>query len=203
MLRKALAAVAVSALLVTLGCRSAPLYNVDSAPVSAPKPVTLQDVERAITRHTRIIAINFPHNPTGSHIDENTLRRLAALAADAGVTLFSDEVYRGMEYLPGDLLPAAADLSDTAVSLGVLSKSYALAGLRIGWLRRSPRPAPTALAPAPPARPVGRHWRDSLRTGKRNDAIQLRVPPAGPGANRWRRRHRFAGPSGAWHRSCS
>ena len=50
MLCKALAAIAVSALLVTLGCRSAPLYNVDSAPVSAPKPVTMQDVERAITR---------------------------------------------------------------------------------------------------------------------------------------------------------
>jgi hypothetical protein len=50
MIRKLFAAAAVSALLVTLGCRSAPLYNVASAPVSAPKPVTMQDVERAITR---------------------------------------------------------------------------------------------------------------------------------------------------------
>jgi hypothetical protein len=50
MIRKALAAVAVSALLATLGCRSAPLYNVSSSPVSAPKPVTIDDVERAITR---------------------------------------------------------------------------------------------------------------------------------------------------------
>lgn len=94
----------------------------------------VEDVERAITRDTRVIAINFPHNPTGSHIDENTLRRVVALAADAGALLFSDEVYRGLEYLPGDTLPAAADLSETAVSLGVMSKAYALAGLRIGWL---------------------------------------------------------------------
>jgi aspartate/methionine/tyrosine aminotransferase len=92
------------------------------------------EVERAITRHTRLIAINFPHNPTGSHIDENTMRRLAKLAADARVMLLSDEVYRGLEYLPGDTLPAAADLSETAVSLGVMSKAYALAGIRIGWL---------------------------------------------------------------------
>lgn len=92
------------------------------------------EVERAITRHTRLVAINFPHNPTGSHIDENTMRRLATLAADARVRLFSDEVYRGLEYLPGDTLPAAADLSETAVSLGVMSKTYALAGIRIGWL---------------------------------------------------------------------
>lgn len=91
-------------------------------------------VERAITRHTRLLAINFPHNPTGSHIDENTMRRLAKLAADARIMLFSDEVYRGLEYLPGDTLPAAADLSETAVSLGVMSKAFALAGIRIGWL---------------------------------------------------------------------
>ena len=91
-------------------------------------------VERAITRHTRLLAINFPHNPTGSHIDENVMRRLAKLATDARIMLFSDEVYRGLEYLPGDTLPAAADLSEMAISLGVMSKAYALAGVRIGWL---------------------------------------------------------------------
>ena len=96
--------------------------------------LNVDDVERAITRHTRLLAINFPHNPTGSHIDENTMRRLATMAADARILLFSDEVYRGLEYLPGDTLPAAADLSETAVSLGVMSKVYALAGIRIGWL---------------------------------------------------------------------
>jgi aspartate/methionine/tyrosine aminotransferase len=96
--------------------------------------LNVDEVERAITRHTRLLAINFPHNPTGSHIDENTMRRLVKLAADARVMLFSDEVYRGLEYLPGDALPAAADLSNTAVSLGVMSKAYALAGVRIGWL---------------------------------------------------------------------
>lgn len=100
----------------------------------------VDDIERAITRHTRLIAINFPHNPTGSHIDENTMRRVVKLADDAGVLLFSDEVYRGLEYLPGDTLPAAADLSATAVSLGVMSKAYALAGLRIGWLATRNQP---------------------------------------------------------------
>jgi aspartate/methionine/tyrosine aminotransferase len=96
--------------------------------------LNVDDVERAITRDTRILAINYPHNPTGAHLDETTMRRLVTLAADAGVLLFSDEVYRGLEFLPGDTLPAAADLAESAVSLGVMSKSYALAGLRIGWL---------------------------------------------------------------------
>lgn len=94
----------------------------------------LDDVGRAVTRRTRVIVVNFPHNPTGAHITAETQRRLIAIAEDAGAVLFSDEVYRGLEYNPGDQLPAAADLSEHAVSLGVMSKSYALAGLRIGWL---------------------------------------------------------------------
>ncbi|HYC50033.1 MAG TPA: aminotransferase class I/II-fold pyridoxal phosphate-dependent enzyme [Gemmatimonadaceae bacterium] len=92
------------------------------------------DVERAVTRHTRVIAVNFPHNPTGAHIGRDTQRRLVEIADNAGAVFFSDEVYRGLEYEAHERLPAAADLSATAVSLGVMSKSLALAGLRIGWL---------------------------------------------------------------------
>lgn len=93
-----------------------------------------EDVERAITRHTRLIVLNFPHNPTGAHIPREVLDRVVALAADAGAVLLSDEVYRGLEYDTGHLLPCAADLAEHAVSLGVMSKAFALPGLRIGWL---------------------------------------------------------------------
>jgi len=48
--------------------------------------------------------------------------------------LFSDEVYRELEHDPADRLPAACDLYERAVSLGSVSKSYGLAGLRLGWL---------------------------------------------------------------------
>ncbi len=56
------------------------------------------------------------------------------LVESHGATLVCDEVYRGLEQEPADRLPAAADSSARAVSVGVLSKSYALAGLRVGWL---------------------------------------------------------------------
>jgi aspartate/methionine/tyrosine aminotransferase len=49
-------------------------------------------------------------------------------------SVFSDEVYRGAEPDPDRTLPQAADLSPTAVSLNVMSKSYGLSGLRIGWI---------------------------------------------------------------------
>lgn len=83
---------------------------------------------------TRLVVLNFPHNPTGAHPDEETFRRAVALAGEAGAVVLSDEVYRFLEHDPADRLPAAADVYEGAVSLGVMSKSFGLAGLRIGWL---------------------------------------------------------------------
>jgi aspartate/methionine/tyrosine aminotransferase len=95
------------------------------------------DVDRLrsqVTPRTRLIVVNAPHNPTGMVPDESTYRLIAAIAAEAGATLFSDEVYRFLEFDPGTRLPAGADVGTHGVSLGVMSKSFAMAGLRIGWL---------------------------------------------------------------------
>ncbi|MGI9182273.1 MAG: aminotransferase class I/II-fold pyridoxal phosphate-dependent enzyme [Longimicrobiaceae bacterium] len=83
---------------------------------------------------TRAIVVNFPHNPTGALPDAATWQALVGLAREAGVYLFSDEVYRFLEYDPTERLPAAVDCDVRGVSLGVMSKSFALAGLRIGWI---------------------------------------------------------------------
>ncbi|MEX2179393.1 MAG: aminotransferase class I/II-fold pyridoxal phosphate-dependent enzyme [Gemmatimonadaceae bacterium] len=93
-----------------------------------------EEIARAVTPRTRVIVVNFPHNPTGAHITATDQRRLLEIADGAGAVLFSDEVYRGLEHDPTERLPPAADLSDRAVSLGVMSKAFALAGLRIGWI---------------------------------------------------------------------
>ena len=53
---------------------------------------------------------------------------------ERGAVLFSDEVYQGLEHDKADRLPAACDLYEQAVSLGTVSKSYGLPGLRIGWV---------------------------------------------------------------------
>lgn len=94
----------------------------------------LEALRRAVTSRTRAIVVNFPHNPTGALPDRATFEAIAELAADVGAVLFSDEVYRFLEYEPAERLPAAVELRPTAVSLGVMSKAFALAGLRIGWL---------------------------------------------------------------------
>ncbi len=48
--------------------------------------------------------------------------------------LLSDEVYRGLEHDPAERLPAACDAYERAITLGTVSKSYGLPGLRVGWL---------------------------------------------------------------------
>lgn len=93
----------------------------------------VDELARAVTRRTKVIVVNFPHNPTGAHITAATQRAIVGVADAAGATLLSDEVYQGLEH-SAPALPPAAQLSASAVSLGVVSKSYALAGLRIGWL---------------------------------------------------------------------
>lgn len=94
----------------------------------------LEAVAAAITPATRLIAVNFPNNPTGAVCDQATFRGLAQLADDHGIVLLSDEVYRGIEVEPARTLAQAADLSPRAISLGVLSKAYGLPGLRVGWI---------------------------------------------------------------------
>ena len=91
-------------------------------------------LEAAIRPNTRAIAINFPHNPTGAHIDRAALDRIVELARAHDAWLFSDEVYRFAELDDRDRLPAAADVYERGVSLGVMSKAFGLAGLRIGWI---------------------------------------------------------------------
>lgn len=94
----------------------------------------LDEVTRALRPGTRLLSVNFPNNPTGAVPDPGTWQRLAALCGERGITLFSDEVYRGLEQPPRSPLPQAADLLPGALSLNVMSKAYGLPGLRIGWI---------------------------------------------------------------------
>jgi aspartate/methionine/tyrosine aminotransferase len=95
------------------------------------------DVDRliaALRPETRLVVVNAPHNPTGMLPIPAEWARLADALSDRGIRLLADEVYRYLEIDDAETLTAGADLFPSAVSLGVMSKSFALAGLRIGWL---------------------------------------------------------------------
>jgi aspartate/methionine/tyrosine aminotransferase len=95
---------------------------------------SLADLERALTPKTKLIVINFPHNPTGAHLSEMQLHAVIAMARRSGAWIFSDEMYRGLEGEGTPQLPSVADLYERSITLSGLSKIYGLAGLRQGWL---------------------------------------------------------------------
>lgn len=95
---------------------------------------TPAELDAALRPTTRLVVLNFPHNPTGALPDVATFRRLVEVAGAHGAYVLSDEVYRGLEHDPADRLPAGIELPGRTLSLGVMSKAFGLAGLRIGWL---------------------------------------------------------------------
>lgn len=107
------------------------LWRGDAANGWRPDP---EELARLVRPSTKGILVSSPHNPTGFHFDAAAWRAVVEVARRSGAWLFSDEVYRGLEHDPADRLPAACDLYERAVSLNCMSKSYGLAGLRIGWL---------------------------------------------------------------------
>lgn len=94
----------------------------------------LDDLRHLMRTNTKAIIINTPHNPTGYLMSSADYETVHQFARENKLLLFSDEVYRESEYDPTTRLPAACDLGDYAISLGVISKTYGLAGLRIGWI---------------------------------------------------------------------
>lgn len=96
--------------------------------------LNLDDIASAIQPNTKLIVINFPHNPTGATITQEQQAALIELARRHGIWIFSDEVYRHLELDPSDRLPPFASAYEKGLSLGVMSKAYGLPGLRVGWI---------------------------------------------------------------------
>lgn len=94
----------------------------------------LEKFKTAVTDQTKLVILNFPHNPTGFHPNQALFKTIMDIIKQHDAYLFSDEVYRLSEQNPADCLPNAVDCYEKAISLGVMSKSFGLPGLRIGWL---------------------------------------------------------------------
>ena len=120
-----------------LGCRVV-RWSLTEAPEPAEGPggwrLDLDVLERLLTPRTRLVVVNFPHNPTGYLPAHDEWRTLVEMVAEARAWLFSDEMYRGLEFDPTARLSPGCDLYERAISLCGLSKTYGLPGLRTGWL---------------------------------------------------------------------
>jgi aspartate/methionine/tyrosine aminotransferase len=93
----------------------------------------IEKLENLIKPNTKVIYINTPSNPTGLLMPRHIFDAVVNIAQSKNIILFCDEVYRELEHDPATRLPAACDAYENAVSLGSVSKTYGLPGLRIGW----------------------------------------------------------------------
>jgi len=91
-------------------------------------------LETLIQKNTKMIVINFPHNPTGATITQKELKKIVKIAKEHNIFIFADEMYQFLEHSQYDRLTSICDLYENGISLCGMSKSFSLAGLRIGWL---------------------------------------------------------------------
>ena len=94
-----------------------------------------EEVERRITERTRLLVLNSPANPTGAVIPDETLDRLAEVAARHDLTVVSDEIYSHLVYdgrRAGSIVTRPGMRERTVVVNG-FSKRYAMTGWRVGW----------------------------------------------------------------------
>ncbi len=91
-------------------------------------------LEQQIRPDTRLIIVNFPHNPTGYLPTKDDYQKILDIARKHNIWLFSDEMYRCLEHSLGTRLPSACEVYEKAVSLFGMSKVFGMAGTRIGWV---------------------------------------------------------------------
>jgi aspartate aminotransferase len=94
------------------------------------------EIEAAVTPRTRAIFINTPQNPIGMVAGRDTLEAIAGIAERRGLFLVSDEAYEhvifeGQKHVSLGSLPGA---QDRTISVFSLSKTYAMSGLRLGYV---------------------------------------------------------------------
>lgn len=97
----------------------------------------LEEVKSLVSPHTRMVIVNFPHNPTGASVSVEQQTDLINMVSEVGAYLVWDAAFAELTY-DSPPLPDVSLLYDKAISTGTLSKAYGLPGLRVGWCLASP-----------------------------------------------------------------
>ena len=92
----------------------------------------VEDVQEKIDKNTKGLIINSPSNPTGAVMDKEDIKGIADLATDHDFYIISDEIYEKIIY--GTKNHSPAEYCDNVVTINGFSKTYAMTGLRVGYV---------------------------------------------------------------------
>jgi methionine aminotransferase len=94
-------------------------------------------VKDKITDKTKLIIINFPHNPTGSTLDENDLIILSDLISDKNIFILSDEVYEHITFdgKEHQSVSRIQELAERAFVISSFGKTFHITGWKVGYCR--------------------------------------------------------------------
>jgi methionine aminotransferase len=97
--------------------------------------VDWQQVRDAITDRSRMLIINFPHNPTGINLQPSDLDALEAIVRDTGILLLSDEAYEHIVF-DGQAHQSMArrpTLANNAIVVTSFGKTFHATGWKVGY----------------------------------------------------------------------
>ncbi len=103
----------------------------------------LTELEALVTEKTRMIVVNTPSNPLGSVLDADVVESLVRFADRHDLWLLSDECYDALTYDTAHTSPAVFDGEGRVLSAFSFSKTYAMTGVRVGYLASAASVAPT------------------------------------------------------------
>jgi len=98
--------------------------------------ISVDEIERRVTRNTRLIVLTNLHNPSGVLTDDPTLREVGEIARRLGARVLADEVY--IETLFETSPRTSFHLANQFVVTSSLTKAFGLSGLRCGWIFAEP-----------------------------------------------------------------
>ncbi|MFQ5894899.1 MAG: pyridoxal phosphate-dependent aminotransferase [Nitrospinota bacterium] len=96
---------------------------------------TVEEVRGRVNERTRLIILNYPHNPTGGTLTERELEAIAELARERDIVVLADEVYSNMLFEGAHVsIAAMPGMRERTILMDSHSKTYAMTGWRLGWV---------------------------------------------------------------------